>query len=382
MKVKAEIFKSKFIRRYALLFIIGFLPGYAQGQFVIPQGTNISASTGTDITISASGDLINESNFNFSSAELLLTLVGEDQNIEGNFTAKSLTLSGTGPFLIEGTMAVTTDINFLQGIITVPSRSTLVFSGDGDTGIKEDEDLADSFVDGILFQTGGGNKRYPIGFNSTYAALEFADMKTSANDTVGARVNEGSSGITIGDIANGSVSEVFEDHHWEIVTTSGTSIESIKSLVSLSENEVFLSSGDKQVLQTTGEGATNLGFTFSPDQGFVLSQKNVTAPLLAIGRSNQITITVHQLITPFGSINKNDKLDIENIESFPKISVKLLDRYGVLIKEWGDNFPTEVEQYDFSRLSPGSYICIVEYGNTADDMRKETQMITVLRSAK
>jgi hypothetical protein len=73
-------------------------------------------------------------------------------------------------------------------------------------------------------------------------------------------------------------------------------------------------------------------------------------------------------------------LRVYNIGNFKYKKVKLLDRYGVLIKEWGDDFDIVVESWDFKKLSPGNYICIAEYGNSPEEMKSVTQMVTVLRS--
>ncbi len=98
-----------------------------------------------------------------------------------------------------------------------------------------------------------------------------------------------------------------------------------------------------------------------------------------------ITLTVNSFITPNSGDEENNVLYIQNVEFFPENTVKLIDRWGIPVKSW-TNFSnygsTSAEQadFDFTSLSIGSYICIVEYINGMNGEKKsETQMITVLK---
>ena len=93
------------------------------------------------------------------------------------------------------------------------------------------------------------------------------------------------------------------------------------------------------------------------------------------------------LITPFNSDNINDKLKIVNIEYTFENKVTLLDRWGVPVREWKNfrNFddPTNpnTDTFDFTKLSPGNYICVLEYTLSADAPKEKlNQMISVLKA--
>jgi hypothetical protein len=81
----------------------------------------------------------------------------------------------------------------------------------------------------------------------------------------------------------------------------------------------------------------------------------------------------------------NDELYIENIGKFSFNKVTLLDRWGVMVKEWKNftnfNDPVNPNQngFNFTKLSAGNYICIVEYGSEGKMNKKKSQMITVLQ---
>jgi hypothetical protein len=264
-------------------------------------------------------------------------------------------------------------------VIRVKDDSKFLFTGPAENIVVRDNDHA--YVDGTFYQVGGGNRIYPVGIGLTYAPLNFEDMHTEATDTIGIEIKTGAPKFDNNDFADGSVAEVAKDHFWEIVPGITTPISKIKSVVRLGVNSINLTEGSKIVLQSEVDGsdAKNLGFQFD-SEGFVKSLREVTAPILAVGRVDEVIVTIYELITPFGSPGHNDYLQIQNIGSFTHKRVLLLDRYGVLIKEWGDNFDTDVQAWDFKKLSPGNYICVAEYGNSNDDMKKQTQMITVLRS--
>jgi hypothetical protein len=85
------------------------------------------------------------------------------------------------------------------------------------------------------------------------------------------------------------------------------------------------------------------------------------------------------MITPFTIDDKNDKLTIENIELVAENSVKLLDRWGVVAAQW-ENYSNEVE-YDFSKLSPGNYVCIVEFTYPGESRKAIVKgIVTILKS--
>jgi hypothetical protein len=355
------------------------------GQFVLAQivigtGTQFAASSNPQITIATTGDVVNNSTFDFGPTNLRLLLTGSSiQDIVGNWNPDSLLLAGDGIKFLKGNLTVTGKIRFVNGVVRIDNQGKFLFTGSGENILVRN---AQSYVDGIFYQTGGGNRFFPVGRGAIYAPLAFENMATNEADTVGVQVTAGPSGIEVNDFSDGSVAEVSKDHFWEIVTGETTHLSDIQAVVKLSLNNINMAEGSELVIQSEMDGSDpkNLSFQFEPEERFVKSLRDVTAPKLVIGRVDEVIVTIYQLITPYGSPGVNDVLKIDNIGSFTHKKVTLMDRYGVLVKIWGDGFDTEVEAFDFKKLSPGSYICIAEYGNSGDDVKTQTQMVTVLRS--
>ena len=98
-----------------------------------------------------------------------------------------------------------------------------------------------------------------------------------------------------------------------------------------------------------------------------------------------VELIINSFITPNSGDKQNNVLYVKNIELFPENTVKLLDRWGILIKSW-TNFSNygssnaEQADFDFSTLTIGNYICIIEYKNSTNgDKKNHTQMISVLK---
>jgi hypothetical protein len=118
----------------------------------------------------------------------------------------------------------------------------------------------------------------------------------------------------------------------------------------------------------------------------ITSRKKVTKPFVAIAGSVEVDLVIHDIITPFMEDGVNDFLYVQNIDKFMVNKVTLLDRWGVPVHEWKnftnytDPLTPNQDGYDFKKLSPGSYICIVEYGDGETGMSKKSQMVTVLKA--
>ncbi|HMG90617.1 MAG TPA: Ig-like domain-containing protein, partial [Chryseolinea sp.] len=94
---------------------------------------------------------------------------------------------------------------------------------------------------------------------------------------------------------------------------------------------------------------------------------------------------IHAFITPNTADDQNNVLYIENIELYPENRVQLINRWGVTVKSWINfsNYDTDDSKqadFDFTGLSVGNYICVVEYANsTGGDKKSQSQMISVLK---
>jgi hypothetical protein len=175
------------------------------------------------------------------------------------------------------------------------------------------------------------------------------------------------------------------NRYWEVSTSGGSINASSASLYFLGSS---VDASDKIVVvqadNAGGATADNIGGGVSGD--FVTSFSEVTKPVLSIGIAEKVDIQIHDLITPHNLDNINDRLKIVNIEYTTNNTVTLIDRWGVVIKKWSnfrnydDPLNPNDDGFDFSSMSPGNYICILEYQFTADaPKQKLTQMVTVLK---
>jgi hypothetical protein len=364
------------MKKLLIIIIILYIPMTNYAQLVIGATAVLAASGNPDITVQSIGTLTNNSTFDFSTTNLHIDLSGSSQNIVGDFVLSGLALKGAGVKTLNGNLTITNKIIFEQGILSVPSTGKILFTGSAD-GIDLSKLSNTSYVDGIFHNSGGAPKKFPIGTNNLFAA---AIIPGTATDEVGMRVNTGSSQLKIVD--NVELISINVDRYWEI--TAG--LAKIESPVVLSLNglDSFINANDEgstAVAQgpTIDASAENLGSESESDDGTILSSLNVTAPILAIAKEINVVLKIHDLITPFGSPGKNDKLMIQNLNRFDFNTVTLLDRWGVQVAVWKD-YNNETTNYDFSKLGPGNYICIVQYGKKGGETKVAQQMVTVIKT--
>jgi hypothetical protein len=94
-------------------------------------------------------------------------------------------------------------------------------------------------------------------------------------------------------------------------------------------------------------------------------------------------MVISNLLSPYERDGINDDLYIRNIEFTVYNRLTLLDRYGVIIKEWENfknfNDPQRTDYFDISQLPPGNYLCILDYQLPSDQsVNRKTQMVTLL----
>ena len=342
----------------------------AQSQVVIPSGTQLQVSQDTPILIQTPNNIANNSaGADLSKAKLTFDLTGGTQSITGNFNLTALLISAGGVKTINNTITVTDNIAFTLGIVAPSSGGKLLYTGadDGLTGGNNS-----SYYDGIFYSSGSGSRTFPIGTAGIFSPVTFEGV----SGETGVRVRGENAALTVDGV---EITAVDQERYWEI--TTDPSLVNSKATLSLNGLDAFVSTeGSTTIVQAgnTGAQAINLGNSSSSNTSSVTTRGNVTASILAIGKEKQIIVKVHDLITPFGSNGVNDQLYIENIEKFDHNKVTLLDRWGVLVREW-KNFTNE-DPYDYSKLGPGNYICVVEYGNENSSTSAIEQMVTVLKT--
>lgn len=351
------------------LLCLFLLPWASRAQVIISSGTQLQASQGTKIIFQTPNDISNNStNADFSNATLSFNLIGGTQGISGSFTLFSLQTNANGVKTLNNTITVTDNIAFSGGIVTPKGNGKLLFTG-SDSGLTGGSN--DSYCDGIFYSSGSGRRTFPIGAGGIFAPLVFE----SVTGETGVAIKKENAALSFDGV---EITDVDQDRYWQITTDPSL----VNSAVTLSLNglDAFINSdGSTAVVQSSSVGgqAVNLS-SASLDASTVTSRSNVTASILTIGKEKQVIVKVHDLITPFGSSGVNDQLFIENIEKFDHNKVTLLDRWGVQVKAW-KNFTNE-DPYDYSRLGPGNYICVVEYGNTDGPTRSIEQMVSVLKT--
>jgi hypothetical protein len=355
-----------------VLIVFSSLIFVANAQVAIGTGTQMAQLNTPIITVQSNGGLINASSFDFSETELRVNLAGPVTEISGNWTPKRLRLDADPQSVIRlnGNLTITERLDLISGILLV-ENGKILYTGTSDNLIANGE--GQSYVDGPFFQTGSGSRQFPIGTSSSYAPVRLTDVKSTGE--IGIQAFDANAQLVADNV---QVFGVNSERYWRITSSE---LPQINSSINVSIRGLSIpGDGGPTVVQgaETGSAAVNLKVGSVNDDSWT-SLLPVSAPIVAVGQQLEILVKVHDLITPFKVDNVNDRLFIENIERFAIRKVTLLDRWGKTIKAWGDEYTNDIE-YDFNQLSPGNYICVVEYGNEGAKTSKLSQMVTVLKT--
>ena len=348
---------------------------------VIATTLSAQITVAPNTTAKVTGELSFNTSFNNNSSEsriltdahLFLTGNNQTLNTSSPVSLQTLTVDGGGTKTLQGEWTVTRDLTFTQGIVTIGSGK-LVYEGASTL-----EGHSGSFVNGVLFQRGTGTRFYPIGAGTTYAPMAFGNIQ-DGSAFVGVRAFTSGASLTLPP----DINAIANNRYWEVTTSapirgSSVSLYTPGSSIDASQQLAVVEADD-----ANGATAINLGGGVTGD--FVVSFDPATKPILTIGITETVDLRINDLITPFTADDINDKLKIVNIHYTFENTVTLLDRWGVPVKKW-KNFsnyddPTNpnTDNFDFSGLSPGNYICVLEYHLTVDSPKKTmTQMISVLK---
>jgi hypothetical protein len=330
-----------------------------QAQITVKNGASfrVKGQLATNSSISNTGIT------NLEDAEVFLNGSTQQMSTTGAVKVKDLTIAQGGTKTLIGDWEVSGTLSLINGLVKIGDDAKLRYSGtsrvEGNNG---------AFIDGFFYQTSGGQRFFPIGTRGTYAP---AIIENAPTTEVGMRVLPGASDLPITLPPN--VIGAYTDHYWEV---SGAA----NSVVSLSINgaESFLAASIPTVLQTGAGGGSATSLSGSYADNFVSSSDNALQPLLLIGKIAEFQLVIHDLITPYNT-NVNDRLVIENLDKVEHNTVKLLDRWGVVAAEWKD-YNDNVE-YDFTKLSPGNYVCLVQFKYPGDNNTSTAKgMVTVIKS--
>jgi hypothetical protein len=360
------------MKNSVFVILLASICNFSIAQIVV--GTNTSLAVGTDqpILIQCAGALINNSSFDFSETDLRINLSGPVTEISGNWSLTRLRLNADPGTVIalDGNLIITESLNLISGIVQLQDGKILYTGSPANLTTSVE---GNSYVDGPFFQTGNGNRQFPIGTSTSYAPVRFPDSKSTAE--IGVQAFDTDSQLTPDNV---EVLDINSGRYWKITSSE---LAQINSIINVSTLGVAIpADGGPTVVQgeDVGSAAVNLKASSVNDDN-ITSLAPVTAPIIAIGKQEEIKVKVHDLITPFKVDNTNDRLYIENIERFTTRKITLLDRWGKVVEEWGNEYTNEIE-YDFTKLSPGNYICVAEFGNEGTGTTKISQMVTVLKT--
>ncbi len=349
-------------------------------QIVTTPSSQLSTTSGSEIAIKTPGNVTIAQDV--SNAKVDLELSGSAQTISENLILRKLTVSGQGDKTVSKNLTITESVNFVLGVLKPAASAKILYSGsiDGITGGTDN-----SYVDGFFFNQNAGVQLFPVG--ASVLGYAPATILTGDNQRqVGVRVVNQSPNFVIA--TDSDVKKLDNTHYWEV---SAPSVADIASRITLSlkgvdETLAFDDGLSLAVVQAdnTGDVVDGLGSS-SYDNTSVTSQRVFTKALLGVGASEEVIVSVIDIITPRVD-QHNDFLKVLNIEKFEIRKVKLLDRYGLSIKEWSDftnyddlNTPNQ-DGYDFNKLSSGNYICVVEYGNADSGTQSIQQMVSVIKN--
>lgn len=367
----------------SLTFALLLMAGLAEAQVMIANGTSMAASQGAEITIQSKGNLSNGSSYDFSNVKLNVTLMANNtaQTISGAWSFSTLSLFAGSNTNVSGTVTVTDQMYFNTGLITPTGSGKILFTGSADN-INGDESgtFTDSYVAGNFYVRAGGRNFFPIG-GADYGYAPAWLESGNGSDEVGIQVVDGDPAFTYD--PTGELQAMDNTHYWQITAPD---LGALNTRISVADIGPFRNDLANVIVQgeTVGAAAQNLmGIT---DGSVISSRKTVSQPFVAIAGSIEVELIIHDIITPFMEDGVNDQLYVQNIDKFEINKVTLLDRWGAPVKEWknftnySDPLNPNLDGYDFKKLSPGNYICIVEYGDNESGFSKKSQMVTVLKA--
>ena len=348
--------------KWLLYLLVPLVPLGLSAQMKINANSKVTAkgvlSTNTSITNASTTT-------DFTNVEIFLEGGNQQATTGQPLVVSTLSVNKGGTKTITGNWEVTNAIALTDGIIKIGSGAKLLYSG---SAALQGRDI--SYVDGFLHINNTlANSRltFPVGVNAAYTPVVVEDAPVGE---IGFATIAGDAGLSL----PADISSFYSGWYWQ-------STEPVNSAVSLSLNgvETFLGSGAPYVLESDATGGTATSLGGSVSASFVLSSDPSSKTILAIGKGAEFSVVIHDMITPYTLDNVNDKLTIENIELTESNNVKLVDRWGLVVKEWTD-FTNDVE-YDFSQLSPGNYVCVVEYSYPGSSTRATTKgVVTILKS--
>lgn len=366
--------------RLAASFSCFLFATVATAQISISPNTVVE---GGSSSIVLAGGIANRSDkTNLSSATVVLAATTGTPVVSTNTTNAisigKLEVNSKVDYSLSGLWIINKDLKFTLGKLVTAPTSKLVYTGAADVSGN-----STSYVQGNFFVQGNaGVRTFPIGDAKGYAPVVLQEVTDADKNTeLGFGVVSAGPTFTLG----AGVQDYFKDRFWQFTASNTGSYSGSQVWLSSNDTETFFSDGKSAtVLENDATGTTNdLGA--STTSGFFASNKlgSPTARFYAIGKTDEISIKVHKLITPDGDA-RNDVLFIEGIDGAPENEVTILDRWGVQFYKKKNflNYPDgalpQQEGVDYSKLAIGNYVVVVQY-NERGSTKSVKQMITVLK---
>jgi hypothetical protein len=314
-------------------------------------------------TIMIKGAVNNQSTqTELNTADVLLS--GSNQTISTTIPVelKSLTITGGGTKTVNGFWSVNETLSLTNGIVQVSPSAKLTYNGAAPLQGNES-----AYVTGPFYYSGSGRLFFPIGTVTRYAP---AIIENASSGEYGIRVIASDPLFALPD----NIESYYQGHYWEMDPAPNATMS-----FSLSGMESFLEGNAPVVLEAPAPGGIASSLSGTTANTFVTSSQPVSQPIAGIGATPEFRLTIHDMITPYTQDDVNDKLYIRNIELTTSNKVRLLDRYGVVVREW-TNY-TNDNEVDFQQFSPGNYICVVEYTTPGGSTKQSAKgMVTILKT--
>jgi hypothetical protein len=358
------------------------VPAFMRAQITISSTAQVVAKSAVIVTSGTVNNLSPNTNLSDPNVKLILAATTGTPSLSSTrpLTIGNLELNSAVRYSLSGNgdITVTNTFTFTKGTLVTSSSPRILYSGQDDLAGS-----ADSYINGTLFVSGvSGVRTFPIGDAKGYAPAVLQQVADADKNTeLGFGVVSAGPTFNLGS----GVLDYFKDRFWQFTASNSGSYSGSQVWLSSNDTETFFSDGKSAtVLENDATGTTNdLGA--STTSGFFASNKSgsPSARFYAIGKTDEITLKVHKLITPDGD-TKNDVLFVEGIDSVPENEVTILDRWGVQFykKKNFVNYPDaslpQQEGVDYSKLAIGNYVVVVQY-NERGATKSVKQMITVLK---
>lgn len=356
-----------------LILLLSMFPLFAQVH-ISNTVVNLSQNTtlATPNTILNNGNIINNGHIfisanwynygNYNESQGSISFEGSETQLinHNNQRIYNLIVTGSDKY-IENNLTITGTLELISGILTPINDNIILLEQNAQiSGASEY-----SYISGAFYNSGSGDKTYPIGKNGNYYPVELLDIRGS-NPVTGIEAFEPNPDPQYGQGINYVSNEIY----WQKTVLSGTfegayisitnppgSITNIEDIV-IAESDLV-----GGVFSSIGNRSNTPGIL----QSELLFSQNVFSLAELEG------LSIKNVITP-NNDGLNDYLIISNIENYPDNEIIIISRAGNMVysqKNYDNSWDAKVNG---KVLPTGTYTCILKIGQ-----KVYRQSISVLR---